>query len=280
MLFRLMDYDGMWVPALAGTPPSEVGHPNYQHPQRLREGGYGPEIDRFAHLVIYTALRCLIVGGKALWTAHDNDENVLFREADFKNPGQSKLFPKLLALPEAGVVGLVGRLLLASQGPIAQTPLAGDLIAGGDAAPLSREEMDRIRHLIPSARFSQSDAPPSLPSSGRRSVLRRSSAELEHLPEVVRIPSAPATSRCGVAAAVLEAPPAEAKTKESPLFSPPPLPKQVLPAARSAPPSLTWAPPPDWLLRLGLANDGVIVRFWPAALGAVLVRRSFCWWSG
>src|SRR5262249_28155724 len=81
---RLVDYDGMWVPSLADIPPNEVGHPNYQHPQRLTEGCYSAEIDRFSHLAIYTALRCLIAGGKELWSAHDNEENVLFRESDFK----------------------------------------------------------------------------------------------------------------------------------------------------------------------------------------------------
>ena len=31
---KLIDYDGMFVPALAGNKSGEVGHPNYQHPQR------------------------------------------------------------------------------------------------------------------------------------------------------------------------------------------------------------------------------------------------------
>src|SRR5262249_14649108 len=35
---KLIDYDGMWVPTLASTPSGEVGHPAYQHPQRLRDG--------------------------------------------------------------------------------------------------------------------------------------------------------------------------------------------------------------------------------------------------
>src|SRR5262245_12338676 len=44
---KLIDYDGMYVPALAGNRSGEVGHPNYQHPQRLREGIYSREVDRF-----------------------------------------------------------------------------------------------------------------------------------------------------------------------------------------------------------------------------------------
>ena len=59
---KLIDYDGMWVPALAGQKSGEVGHPAYQHPQRLRDGTYNAEVDRFPHLVICTALRGLMVG--------------------------------------------------------------------------------------------------------------------------------------------------------------------------------------------------------------------------
>ncbi len=59
---RLIDYDGMYVPALAGMQSGELGHPAYQHPQRLREGTYSAEVDRFSHLAIYGAVRCLMVG--------------------------------------------------------------------------------------------------------------------------------------------------------------------------------------------------------------------------
>jgi hypothetical protein len=33
---KLVDYDGMFVPALTGAQTGEVGHPAYQHPQRYR----------------------------------------------------------------------------------------------------------------------------------------------------------------------------------------------------------------------------------------------------
>jgi serine/threonine protein kinase len=83
LALKLIDYDGMWVTALAQRPSGEVGHPAYQHPQRLREGTYSPEADRFPHLVIYTALRALAVGGRALWERYDSGDNLLFRQADF-----------------------------------------------------------------------------------------------------------------------------------------------------------------------------------------------------
>jgi hypothetical protein len=63
---KLVDYDGMWVPGLADRPAGEVGHPAYQHPQRLAEGTYRREVDHFPLLPIATALDCLRVGGLLL----------------------------------------------------------------------------------------------------------------------------------------------------------------------------------------------------------------------
>jgi hypothetical protein len=58
---KLIDYDGMWVPALAKSPSGEVGHANYQHPLRATQAAYGPDSDRFTHLVVGCALRALVV---------------------------------------------------------------------------------------------------------------------------------------------------------------------------------------------------------------------------
>src|SRR5262249_4646582 len=74
----LIDYDGLWVPELADKPSGEFGHPNYQHPSRQSDGGYGPEMDRFSLLCGYAALRALAVGGRALWKRYDRGENLLF----------------------------------------------------------------------------------------------------------------------------------------------------------------------------------------------------------
>jgi hypothetical protein len=146
---RLIDYDGMFVPTLAATPSGEVGHPNYQHPQRLSAGTYDPEVDRFAHLVIYTALRCLPVGGKALWQKHDNAENLLFREQDFKEPASSQLFAELWGLDDADTRALVGHLLLASQAPLERVPLLEDLVDSGNVLPLTPRQLTRVRALLP-----------------------------------------------------------------------------------------------------------------------------------
>src|SRR5262249_13325351 len=67
LALKLVDYDGMFVPALAGQRSGEVGHPAYQHPQRLREFTYNADVDRFPLLAVYTAIRAVAVGGRALW---------------------------------------------------------------------------------------------------------------------------------------------------------------------------------------------------------------------
>ena len=46
---KLIDYDGMYVLALAGIPSGELRHPSYQHPQRLREGICSPRVDHLSH---------------------------------------------------------------------------------------------------------------------------------------------------------------------------------------------------------------------------------------
>jgi hypothetical protein len=127
---KLVDYDGMCVPALAQLRSIEVGHPNFQHPQRARENIYGLEVDRFSHLVIYAAVRALMSGGKSLWERFDNGDNLLFKAADFERPGKSPVFNELLRKNgDAGVQQLVETMLQALEGPLDQTPRLADVVA-------------------------------------------------------------------------------------------------------------------------------------------------------
>jgi regulation of enolase protein 1 (concanavalin A-like superfamily) len=124
---KLIDYDGMCVPSLAGKNSGEVGHPAYQHPERLRTGFYGQEVDRFSLLSIATALRCLAVGGRSLWQRYDNGDNLLFRQADLQSPAESPLFQELLAIGDSQAQRLVTELYRACQGPLAAVPWVTDL---------------------------------------------------------------------------------------------------------------------------------------------------------
>lgn len=97
---RLVDYDGMFVPALAGKESNELGHRNYQLPSRTALD-YGPYLDNFSAWVIYVSLIALAVHPE-FWQAHGGgDECLLFRKADFEDPGASALLRDLLASPHA-----------------------------------------------------------------------------------------------------------------------------------------------------------------------------------
>ena len=54
---KLVDYDGMCVPALVGRRNLEVGVEPYQHPQRSAGTLLSLDLDNFSALVIYVALR-------------------------------------------------------------------------------------------------------------------------------------------------------------------------------------------------------------------------------
>ncbi len=105
---QLVDYDGMFVPALGGLPGSEVGHPAYQHPGRTPRD-FGPDIDRFPALVVLVALLALALE-PALWQRHNNGDNLLFRPADFREPARSALFAELEALGDPGLADLLSVL--------------------------------------------------------------------------------------------------------------------------------------------------------------------------
>lgn len=146
LAFRLVDYDGMHVPGLPGG-PSESGHPNYQHPERLRKGTHNRNIDRFSQLVIYTALQSLRRGGRALWDRYDNGENLLFCRRDFEEPHTSRLFRELW---QAGGAerGLVGRLVLACIERVEDVPSLATLLANAALPTLTSDQEKRVVEVL------------------------------------------------------------------------------------------------------------------------------------
>ncbi len=104
---RLVDFDGVWIPQLAGhSPPTEFGHPNYQHPG---VHVWGRWFDTFSALVIYLSLVAL---GKdpGLWLALYNSKNLLFAKNDFFPPFKTEAWKQLAAMGDPQVDELVRRL--------------------------------------------------------------------------------------------------------------------------------------------------------------------------
>lgn len=88
---RLIDYDGMFVPALMGKQSHELGHRNYQHPAR-NFAHFGKHLDNFSAWLILGAIDCLITAPMAWNEADLSDEALLLRREDFLFPETSPAF--------------------------------------------------------------------------------------------------------------------------------------------------------------------------------------------
>jgi hypothetical protein len=107
---RLIDFDGVWFPALRGqTPPTERGHDNFQPPGRTSAGRWGARMDTFSALVIYLALKAL-AKDSSLWAPLNDGENLLFTSKDFSPPFNTKVWDLLARLSDETVDWLAGRL--------------------------------------------------------------------------------------------------------------------------------------------------------------------------
>ena len=127
---RLVDYDGMFVPALHGRPASESGDPNYQHPRRALQ--FDADLDRFASRVIVAALRALAIR-PGLWSTYNTGDNLLFRRSDFVDPARSPLFQELYAL--APIREAAERIAKACGADYAQIPPLESVLAVQSAGP-------------------------------------------------------------------------------------------------------------------------------------------------
>jgi hypothetical protein len=148
---RLVDFDGSWISGFEDWPaPPEQGNPNYQRMDRT----WGPWMDTFPALVIYTGLLVLSRLPDAWRTLHDG-ENLLFTSEDFLRPGNTPTWRQLRAIADPEVTHAVQRLE-ACCGPRWQA-------AGTLEALLAREQVPEPRRSAgpaePPSPFVLSDAP-------------------------------------------------------------------------------------------------------------------------
>ncbi|MER5962789.1 hypothetical protein [Streptomyces sp. NPDC002057] len=141
--FRLVDYDGMYVPGLAGLGGTERGHRNYQSPMRGNDD-FGAMLDRFSTWVIFLSLKA-VAADPALWNRlHEpQGESLLLTEDDFKSPAGSTGLRTLLAHQDRTVSGLADQVRsLAFQPldllpPLAQAVLPKQRVSPASMTPAS-----------------------------------------------------------------------------------------------------------------------------------------------
>lgn len=88
---KLIDYDGMFVPAFAGSLSLEDGHPNYQHPCRRAEH-FGPQLDNFSAWSVYLSIVALSRARSAWDEFGFGDDCLALRRADYVRPSASPAF--------------------------------------------------------------------------------------------------------------------------------------------------------------------------------------------
>jgi WD40 repeat protein/predicted Ser/Thr protein kinase len=119
--FKLIDYDGMFVPTLKGSVSNELGHANYQHPSR-ENTDFRADIDRFSAWVIYISLVSLSID-PSLWEQTDGgDECLILRKEDFENPDSSKNLGLLVNHKNARIKLLAKKFQQLCKTPLSQIP--------------------------------------------------------------------------------------------------------------------------------------------------------------
>ena len=92
----LVDYDGMFVPAMKGQKSPTIGTKDFSHPLRTVDD-FDETIDDFALASIALSLKVISMNSKLLDTYGASDR-LLFSESDYRNPSNSKVISALQEL--------------------------------------------------------------------------------------------------------------------------------------------------------------------------------------
>ena len=85
----LVDYDGMYVPAMKGQKARELGSPDFRHPSRT-EADFDEHIDDFSLISILLSLKAISMQPIFL-EEYGASDRLLFSEKDYLNLAESKL---------------------------------------------------------------------------------------------------------------------------------------------------------------------------------------------
>lgn len=132
---KLIDYDGMYVPALAGKQSNEDGHRNYQHPSRTAKD-FNLQLDNFSAWVIFISLSVLSLEPRLWQRLNGGDDALIFRREDFDRPSQSKAFEALENSGRADLKAFSAHLRSLLYLPIGQVPdVSGTVVPTAPSPP-------------------------------------------------------------------------------------------------------------------------------------------------
>ena len=92
----VVDYDGMYVPAMKGQKARELGSPDFRHPLRL-EDDFDEHIDDFSLISILLSLKAISLQPELL-EHYGAKDRLLFSEKDYRNLSESSVLEALRPL--------------------------------------------------------------------------------------------------------------------------------------------------------------------------------------
>ena len=107
----LIDYDGMFVPAMKGQKAREMGSPDFRHPARTEET-FNEHIDDFSLASILLSLR-VIAEEPSLLEKYGAADRLLFSEKDYRNIHDCQLLKDIFPSECPEVNTLVGLFIIA-----------------------------------------------------------------------------------------------------------------------------------------------------------------------
>ena len=107
----LVDYDGMYVPAMQGQKARELGSPDFRHPLRT-ENDFNEHIDDFPVISILLSLR-LIAADPSLLDSYGVSDRLLFAESDYRDLSSCALLKNVFPSHDVDINTLVSLFTIA-----------------------------------------------------------------------------------------------------------------------------------------------------------------------
>lgn len=107
----LVDYDGMYVPAMKGQKARELGSPDFRHPLRT-DDDFDEHIDDFPFVSILLSLRAISLNPQLL-EEYGTSDRLLFAEKDYKNPSDCRFLKDYFPSIDDDLNRIVGLLYIA-----------------------------------------------------------------------------------------------------------------------------------------------------------------------
>ena len=109
----LVDYDGMYVPAMKGQKARELGSPDFRHPSRT-ETDFDEHIDDFSLASILLSLKAISLKPMIL-EEYSVSDRLLFSEKDYRNLSESRVMDAIKTMmQDAELASLYSLFILAA----------------------------------------------------------------------------------------------------------------------------------------------------------------------